>query len=594
MDTVILDTEVYPNYFLLAFKSLKSGNSLKFELTEQTKFDVNSVRKILNGYELISFNGINFDMPLIALALADKDNATIFECCEDIIKRGMRVWHLVDKYGIFLPNYNHIDIMEVAKGKVGLKQYAGRLNATKLMNLPIAPGTILTREQMDQVASYCLDDLELTKIVYKDLLPQLTVRVDISDQYSLDVRSKSDAQIAEHVIKSELLKLGVVAVKPVITQTEFFYSKPDYIKFHDCLLNDLVNELELNPFTLKTTGKFNHPECFKETIRIGDTVYKLGAGGIHSQESNIAHYSTENIRIIDRDVDSYYPNIILNNRLFPEHLGLEFLTVYKKLVVDRLKAKRSGNKTVADVLKIVINGSFGKFGSPFSVLFSPQLLLQTTVTGQLSLLMLIEQLGLHGIKCVSANTDGVLMIVTKNLNAVYDQVIHDWELLTGFETSETVYSKYIGRDVNNYLAVLDNGFTAKAKGIFVTKPNLDKSPDSPIIYDAVVSHIIFDTDIDEYVTSCKDITKFLALRKVTGGAVSCDVDHGKVIRWYYSTDAYGKWITYKLNGNKVPKSDGAKVLMNLPDSLPDDIDYCFYINSANKLLTNLTTLDNVC
>ena len=33
---------------------------------------------------------------------------------------------------------------------------------------------------------------------------------------------------------------------------------------------------------------------------------------------------------------------------------------------------------------------------------------------------------------------------------------------------------------------------------------------------------------------------------------------------------------YKTNGNKVPKTDGAKPIMNLPNELPDDINYEWY------------------
>ena len=57
--------------------------------------------------------------------------------------------------------------------------------------------------------------------------------------------------------------------------------------------------------------------------------------------------------------------------------------------------------------KIQINGSFGKFGSKYSKLYSPNMLLATTITGQLTLLMLIEQLELNNIPVISANTDGL-------------------------------------------------------------------------------------------------------------------------------------------------------------------------------------------
>ena len=54
---------------------------------------------------------------------------------------------------------------------------------------------------------------------------------------------------------------------------------------------------------------------------------------------------------------------------------------------------------------------------------------------------------------------------------------------------------------------------------------------------------------------------------------------GKAISWYHST-ATMTAIHYAKNNNKVPKSDGAKPVMNYPDKLPSDIDYQFYIQEA--------------
>ena len=58
---------------------------------------------------------------------------------------------------------------------------------------------------------------------------------------------------------------------------------------------------------------------------------------------------------------------------------------------------------------------------------------------------------------------------------------------------------------------------------------------------------------------------------------------GKAIRWYHST-ATMTAIHYAKNNNKVPKSDGAKPVMNYPDKLPSDIDYQFYIQEAKNII----------
>ena len=63
---------------------------------------------------------------------------------------------------------------------------------------------------------------------------------------------------------------------------------------------------------------------------------------------------------------------------------------------------------------------------------------------------------------------------------------------------------------------------------------------------------------------------------------------GKVIRWYYSSEQRGRSeIVYANNGNKVPRSEGAKPIMDLPDSFPTDIDYQWYIDETLAILKQI-------
>ena len=56
-------------------------------------------------------------------------------------------------------------------------------------------------------------------------------------------------------------------------------------------------------------------------------------------KKQIAHIADENTYLRDNDVASYYPRIILNQRLSPSHLGEAFLEVYESIVNDRPEAK---------------------------------------------------------------------------------------------------------------------------------------------------------------------------------------------------------------------------------------------------------------
>jgi hypothetical protein len=57
------------------------------------------------------------------------------------------------------------------------------------------------------------------------------------------------------------------------------------------------------------------------------------------------------------------------------------------------------------------------------------------------------------------------------------------------------------------------------------------------------------------------------------------------VRWYYSTDR-SLTINYANNGNLVPKSEGGRECMTLPDRIPDDIDISRYIEETRTMLVS--------
>jgi DNA polymerase elongation subunit (family B) len=319
------------------------------------------------------------------------------------------------------------------------------------------------------------------------------------------------------------------------------------------------------------------------TATIGTAKYKLGIGGLHSQETSQLVVSGEGYVIADFDVASFYPNIILQQGMVPPGVGESFLQVYRSIVDRRIAAKRSGDTVVADSLKITLNGTFGKLGSPYSFLYAPEMLIQVTITGQLALLMLIERLHLAGIECKSANTDGIVLKFKESDSYWLYEVMVWWQKVTGYELERTNYRLVASRDVNNYLAITDKG-KVKRKGIF-TPAGLMKNPDREIVYEAVSEHIKSGTDIGEHIRGCSDIRKFLTVRTVKGGAAWYDQYLGKAIRFYHSTMvAKQAYIKYAGSGNKVPNSEGCRPMMEMFPSLPSDIDYDYYIGCANALL----------
>jgi hypothetical protein len=502
---------------------------------------------------------------------------------------------LREKYKLRAPNINHIDLIEVSPLKASLKLYAGRIHCPRMQDLPYSPDTTLSKEQAEIVRDYCINDLDNTQLLYTELLPQIKLRETLGTEYSVDLRSKSDAQIAEAIIGHELEKLhchgwrnAKAKIEPGFT---FRYKIPEFVAFKTRPLQSVLEAVRTADFIVGVSGAAAIPDALAgQKIRVGETIYQLGGGGLHSCEKSIAQYANENHYLIDRDVASYYPSIILNQGLYPQHLGKDFLNVYQTIVTRRLKAKLEKNKVVADALKITINGTFGKLGSPYSKLYAPDLCMQVTISGQLCLLMLIEEIELAGMRVVSANTDGIITKCPKNRYDDFLNIVLQWESITGFSTEEARYKAIFSRDVNNYIAIKEND-ELKVKGIYSDKGSalnspLSKNPECQIISDAVQIFLAYKKPIIETIMTCTDIRKFVSVRTVKGGASKDGSYLGKAVRWYYAKGEKGTINTVQ-SGNKVPKTEGAKPLMILPTSLPDDLNYDYYIREAKEILYDI-------
>lgn len=584
-DIVFLDTEVYPNYFLIVFKWL-NGREEYFVRDEHCILDYNAITKILSECQTVGFNSRFYDMPMIMYALKNTDNVNLKSMSNKLIpdkkllKEGLvsSSYEVINSDSLWCPwSYDHIDIMNVAKGRVGLKMYGARIHTANLQDMPYDHMQALSEEEKEQVRKYCVNDVNITRDLYFELKEELAIRVTINEQYNIDVRSKSDAQIAEKLMSSQLTSL-----RNIPSKFDFKYVPPDYIMFISEELNTLL--WKFKDFEFKgTKGSKMFKKDLLDPVCVKNVKYQCGIGGLHSMEEARAIIGGSDEYLIDIDVASYYPSIILNNEYCPDNYAPdEFLPLYRSIYEDRLKAKREGDLTKADVLKIVLNGSFGKFGDQYSSLYSPNLLIHTTVTGQLSLLMLIEELAYDDFEVMSANTDGITIKVKHDRYKYFREIVESWEKRCKFKTEEVRYKSLHNQNVNSYVAIKEKG-GLKCKGIFADK-DLSRNPAIKICKDAIFAYIIKGKRIEDTILNAsQDPINFLIVRKVEDGGFWKGKYLGKVVRWYWSTE--GEPITNP-KGHKVADTDDAYPIMNLIDGVRN-INYDKYIKTTYKLLKTL-------
>lgn len=649
------DTECYPNYWLLKFRP-KGGVAYTFRLLEGQAFSQEqaaAIRHLFRVYQVVSFNGIGYDVPMINAATIGHTPEQLKVLNDRIIVDKVRPWDLG------LPKWepdDHIDVMEVAPGAGSQKQYAGRIHCKTMRDLPYDPSHRLTDAEMAEVDSYCENDLAVLEALFDALAPQIEQRVALGKRYGLDLRSKSDAQVAEAVLRKRCEQAtGWRIGRPEIPwNLQFHYRTPDFIGFTLPQLRRALQLVKESTFKLGPTGAVEMPPQLEGLeITINRSTYKMGIGGLHSQETRLVAVSGPNNLIRMPDVASYYPSLILNSGEWPPALGQTFLTEYAAIKDERLaakalqgKLKKLGDTSSHEYIearvgnegaKIMLNGTFGKTGSPFSVLFAPQMLIQTTITGQLSLLMLIEWLEYYGIPVISANTDGIVIDCPRDKLQVSDYLITEWQRRTGLEMETDDYLALYARDVNNYFAIKTPD-DVKRKGEYAKAGLIEKkNPDVEICADAVADFLAKGVPIDYTIAACRDIRKFVTIQRVNGGGVKLWGDGprkgakvadmiptlerngwerdgrkwrkdgvalnagdayracfgeqtaeylGKVVRWYYGTRSPGP-IVYATNGNTVSLSYGAKPCMTLPDDFPDDVDYQWYIDKAHAILQDI-------
>lgn len=588
----VFDTESYPNFWCLCAQNIVTKKGVVFRQSPDEELNTTKLRWMLWRYCFVGFNSLNYDMPMIAAALTgiyktDSLNELSFQ-----LIGGMRPRDFEKEHKLKIPLTNHIDLIQVAPLKASLKLYGGRLHCPVMQDLPYDPYKPLTEEQAERTVEYCFNDLTNNALLLTELSPHIQLRQDLSKEYGRDLRSLSDAQVAEAIINTELYKAsGMPPRRPEKPMRVCKYTVPGDLHFQTPILKDALAQIAECSFHIDGSGKAAMPASLsKLRLNIGRTVYKLGMGGLHSQEKEIAHVATDDVMLIDRDVASYYPRIILNQELYPQHLGRTFLNVFRSIVDRRLAAKAAGNKKISEGLKIAINGIFGKMGNIYSTVYSPDLLLQVTLSGQLYLLMLIEMIELAGIPVVSGNTDGIVIKCPKSRYEELLAIIKQWEQATRFETEETRYKGLYSRDVNNYIAVKQDG-KCKTKGVYSevgTAQNsvLSKNCEVLICSDAIQKLLTDNVPVEKTITECTDVKRFVAVRHVNGGAEKNGRYLGKAIRWYYAKGEVG-CIEYRNNGNKVPKTEGAKPCMELPACLPSDLDLAWYIREANEMLFDL-------
>lgn len=201
-------------------------------------------------------------------------------------------------------------------------------------------------------------------------------------------------------------------------------------------------------------NKVSYWGCWKvsETLNVLVDGFQLdfGTGGLHGAKQGIWKASEDRC-LFSYDIASFYPNLAIANKLHPKHLGNTFCKVYEDLYQMRKQQPKGSAANAA--LKLALNGTYGETNNEYSPLYDPQYTMSITISGQLTLCMLIDMLQEVEIELLMANTDGFEFFAERNVKDKVERIVAEWEKITGLVMEGLHYKTMFIRDVNSYIAI---------------------------------------------------------------------------------------------------------------------------------------------
>jgi hypothetical protein len=544
MKILIYDIETLKEMFLIGIYVPHIDEYFEFEVSLNTN-QLDAFMKFVGEYDdyyWVGYNNLRFDSQVVEWVIRNNQywhELPALEITGKICQKAQDVIHDAN-YDVF-PEYREtelslkqLDLFKIhhfdnKNRMVSLKRLEFEMDFVNIEEMPIhflkenmtATDRYLTR-------GYCKIDVMATYEFYKITIgdtnlslyrgnDQIQLRLDIKEEFGIDCLNYSDSKIGDEMIKKYYCQEKRIHYNE-LPRKGFFRKSIDV---RNCIAKYVEFETDqLNKFLLRMKKvKLGLKDDFKETIDFYGTKYSFMKGGLHSENKPEIFEEDDDYLIIDWDVASYYPAIIINNRKFPFHLGVEFLRGYEQMFNKRLELKPQAKKDrkirgIVGALKLAVNSVYGKSSDMNSWIYDRQLTMFTTITGELSLMMLIEKYELAGIKVISANTDGVTIRIHKDLLDKMFEINEEWCTTTGYILERTDYKKIIFSSVNDYLAIKTDG-EIKKKGDFLTDFELYKNKSMRIVSLALEQYYVNDIPVEDTIKNHKNIYDFAIRQKAT-------------------------------------------------------------------------------
>lgn len=569
MKILIFDFEVFRYDWLFVAMDLETQDYtiIENDRDKMIEFYNNNINNIWVGY-----NCKNYDKYILQAII----NGVNPKLVNDYIIGGGNGWELFrDRLDI-----NLYDTMIMGKSLKQLESYFGV--DIRESEIDFNLDRPLTDTERASNIKYCKSDVYNTALVFMHNKQEFEAQIGL---IKLSCSNLSDLSKTKAQLSAKILEAKPLPVQLLQQEWEFEYNQ--CVKDYNYKHKDVLQFFDSLRESKDPKAKY---EC-----ELYGVPHTFALGGLHGAIPNYIHSVNTKEYIVHIDVASYYPHIMTEwgylTRAVPS------IQKFIDIMELRLKYKKEKNPLQAP-LKIVINGSYGQSGAGklldngtyklLSPMFDPRRMREVCINGQLMLLQLIEDL--EQFDLIQSNTDGlVYRIPIEHMDEV-KSIVKAWEKRTKM-TMEYDYTTLIAqRDVNNYIAVFDNGKIERKGG--AVKESKPCDYDLPIVKDAITEYFVHGIPVDEYINNVNDLAPFMKTYKLMGSYVRAlhgdEQQQGKVFRVFASRSRKDKCLYKQKEGKNPEKFAGCPMRCKIINTdirglvVPEWLDKKWYIEQAKK------------
>jgi hypothetical protein len=336
---------------------------------------------------------------------------------------------------------------------------------------------------------------------------------------------------------------------------------------------------------------------FSYSVIYNECKLNYGLGGLHASCKQGVYKSSNEFAIVDIDINSLYPMLACYLEIYPEHLGHEFLDVYKtSLIIPKLEESKKENPDLSAIFayKKAANSIYGKSNESKSFVYDPLYMLKTTIAGQIFISMWIEKIceSIENTKILFANTDGLCLKIPRNQLDKLKEISDEFTKSIGLSYKNILCKSIALKDVNNYIEVREDG-SNKSIGAYSIYKDISSDNSARIVRIALSNYFINGVPLEETIRNSKNIFDFCIKLKVKAktqiqlfsmknGKLNTDFINQNTLRYYISNRGFG------LKSNSVIKKGFNVTNFNRYEEKEDyDINYKYYIAEAYKLADSI-------